>query len=226
MSRTARSETILSADAIASTSIHIVGCGAIGSALALDLAQMGPPTLHLYDPDVVSPENLGVQRFAPSAIDTYKVSALGSRICELSPNTEVFGVCDYFPLDTTFNTDTDPILFLCTDSFESRRSIARAVPRHIPIIDGRVLGEHVEIFTRPTTRHHTTYMSSFPNSSEPSAAAGLPCTARMTIHATSHASSWMLAAFVRILRGDLPFRSITSNLATNLFTAEEFADAP
>ena len=39
---------------------HLLGCGAIGSSAALQLARMGADHFHLYDRDIVEDVNIGV----------------------------------------------------------------------------------------------------------------------------------------------------------------------
>lgn len=56
--------------------VHIIGCGAIGSFLALQLAKMGVENLTVYDMDTVSVENMSCQFFRYKDIGKNKATAL------------------------------------------------------------------------------------------------------------------------------------------------------
>ena len=55
---------------------HIVGCGAIGSSVATQLARLGGNIFWLYDFDKVGIENVGVSQYIDSDIGKPKVNAL------------------------------------------------------------------------------------------------------------------------------------------------------
>ena len=42
---------------------HILGCGAIGSSAAIQLARMGAENFALYDGDIVEQPNVGVSQY-------------------------------------------------------------------------------------------------------------------------------------------------------------------
>ena len=44
-------------------SYHILGCGAIGSSTAIQLARMGSEKFHLYDYDKVEEPNIGLAQY-------------------------------------------------------------------------------------------------------------------------------------------------------------------
>ena len=50
---------------------HILGCGAIGSSAATQLARMGAEEIVLYDFDKVEIENVGVSQYYQSDIGKY-----------------------------------------------------------------------------------------------------------------------------------------------------------
>ena len=56
--------------------VTIIGCGAIGSFLGLQLAKMGMTNLTFFDHDTVSIENMSNQFYPRSAIGQNKASAL------------------------------------------------------------------------------------------------------------------------------------------------------
>ena len=56
-------------------SYHILGCGAIGSSAAIQLARMGAESFALYDGDTVEEANIGVSQYNISDIGKFKVNA-------------------------------------------------------------------------------------------------------------------------------------------------------
>ena len=55
---------------------HVVGCGAIGSSVATQLARLGADRFTLYDFDKVGIENVGVSQYVDEDIGKSKVDAL------------------------------------------------------------------------------------------------------------------------------------------------------
>jgi len=101
-------------------SIHIVGCGSVGSTVAENLVRLGVTKLVLWDFDVVESKNLANQMFRHKDIGKSKVDALVDILCEINP-------------DITDDIKTKPkgwngeqlsgFVFLCVDNIEIRRQI-------------------------------------------------------------------------------------------------------
>ena len=62
---------------------HILGCGAIGSSAALQIARMGAEQFCLYDMDKVEEVNIGVSQYTFNDIDKPKVDALQNQILRI-----------------------------------------------------------------------------------------------------------------------------------------------
>lgn len=75
MSLTERFSDIIG-DKLENTTFHILGCGAIGSSAATQLARCGVIHMKLYDMDTVSLVNVGVSQYTYKDIDKPKVEAL------------------------------------------------------------------------------------------------------------------------------------------------------
>ena len=60
---------------ISGVRFHIVGCGAIGSSVATQLARLGADNFTLYDYDKVGIENVGVSQYVYQAICKTKIEA-------------------------------------------------------------------------------------------------------------------------------------------------------
>ena len=58
---------------ISGIKFHIVGCGAIGSSVATQLARLGADQFYLYDFDTVAIENVGVSQYVNEDINKNKV---------------------------------------------------------------------------------------------------------------------------------------------------------
>ncbi len=69
--------------------VHIIGCGAIGSHLAEQMARLGVTNIHLWDFDKVSAHNIANQNFRDKDIDRLKVYALEEIIQEINPEVKV-----------------------------------------------------------------------------------------------------------------------------------------
>lgn len=69
--------------------IHIIGCGAIGSHLAEQIARLGISEVHLWDFDTVSAHNIANQNFRDKDINRLKVDALKEIMQEINPEINI-----------------------------------------------------------------------------------------------------------------------------------------
>jgi len=60
--------------------VDVVGCGAVGSRIAMEVAKLGIKNLHLWDDDVVAFHNIANQLYTLSDIGKLKVEALAEHI--------------------------------------------------------------------------------------------------------------------------------------------------
>ena len=82
MQITARSEGLV--DNLHLYSFHILGCGAIGSSAAMQLARMGATSFYLYAMDIVEDVNIGVSQYNRKHLAMSKVDALEEIIQEIN----------------------------------------------------------------------------------------------------------------------------------------------
>lgn len=68
---------------------EIIGCGAIGSYTAMNLARAGATNFMLWDPDTVDPVNIGVQHYDLTHIGNSKVKMLRKQINAINPNCDI-----------------------------------------------------------------------------------------------------------------------------------------
>lgn len=102
--------------------IHIIGCGAIGSTVAENLARFGLTKISLYDFDYVEPHNIANQMFRQSDINKRKTEALADILCEINPDIK-----DNLKLysDGYTSQKLSGYVFLCVDNIDLRRKIAK-----------------------------------------------------------------------------------------------------
>lgn len=72
-----------------SDEIHIIGCGAVGSTIAEQLARLGIKELHLYDFDKVSEHNITNQMYYTEQIGQEKVFALHNILSAINPEIKL-----------------------------------------------------------------------------------------------------------------------------------------
>jgi molybdopterin/thiamine biosynthesis adenylyltransferase len=193
---------------------HILGCGAIGSSAALQIARMGAEQFCLYDMDKVEEVNIGVSQYTYDDIDKPKVTALANHLRTLG----VFTINEINGRFTEFKPQGEnDIVILGFDSMSSRLEAVEAlfsIPGVKPlyIIDGRMGAEHYQqyVFDKPTvSKYKNTWYSDEAGSPE-------PCNAKATSYC-SNLSGSMIANTIRKLVMKQPFnRSFSFNFPTML----------
>lgn len=103
-------------------SIHIVGCGAIGSHIAEQLVRIGCTNIHLYDFDTVEPHNITNQMFIQFDIGRPKVEAVKAYMLAINPDCKV--TVHEEGLQPPYNLYGH--VFLCVDNIDLRREICTA----------------------------------------------------------------------------------------------------
>jgi len=110
---------VFSPEKFGSSKVAIIGCGATGSAVALQLAKLGVRNIHLWDDDEVADHNLANQMFKMSDVGRKKVNALADVLK------------DFADLDATVHDcrveggerDLGQYVFVLTDTMSSRKEI-------------------------------------------------------------------------------------------------------
>ena len=98
--------------------IHIIGCGSVGSTVAENLVRCGITKITLWDFDRVEPHNIVNQMFRQKDVGKMKVEALRDILVEINPD-----VADKIELkpDGWKGKMLSGYVFLCVDSIELRR---------------------------------------------------------------------------------------------------------
>src|SRR3989344_1112514 len=91
--------------------VDVIGCGAVGSRIAMELGKLGISNLHLWDGDVVAGHNVANQLYALADIGRRKVEALAEAIsaatglsptvhCEHIEQSQILGDAVFLAVDT------------------------------------------------------------------------------------------------------------------------------
>ena len=101
--------------------IHIIGCGAVGSTIAEQLARLGIKEIHLYDFDTVSEHNITNQMFFTAQIGAAKTGALTWILKEINPEIKVH----QHTIGWVPGTTLAGYVFLAVDNIETRQKIVK-----------------------------------------------------------------------------------------------------
>lgn len=103
-------------------SVHVIGCGAIGSHVAEQLVRIGCEKIHLWDFDMVEPKNITNQMFINDDIGKPKVDAVSSMAKRINPDVRIIK----HPKGISSPFIVSGYVFLCVDSIGLRREIVEA----------------------------------------------------------------------------------------------------
>src|SRR5262245_32334915 len=132
-----RQAELVPPERLAQASASVIGVGAIGRQVALQLAAMGVRRLQLIDFDTVELTNVTSQGYWYTNIGLSKVLATREVIARLDPEIEVETICDrYRPRIVLADA-----VFCCVDSIDGRAAIWRSAQHRCEFwSDGRMLG--------------------------------------------------------------------------------------
>jgi len=205
-----RQADLVPQDRLAALAITVIGVGAIGRQVALQLAAIGAQRLTLIDPDIVEATNVTTQGYRLADIGQRKVEATAAAIRELNPELQLTLCPERFRPTRLIGE----VVFACVDTISVRAAIWRAVQRRCQFwADGRMRGEVLRILTatdEASGRHYATTL--FPQAE---AQVG-SCTAQSTIYAASIAAGLLVHQCTRWLRG----WPLDADLAVNLLGSE------
>ena len=189
-----RQRHLVPQDRLAALTAAVIGVGAIGRQVALQLAAIGIRRIQLVDFDKVEATNITSQGYWQGDLDQLKVVATRTAIAAIDPTITVEIFADRFrPKHRVAD-----VLFCAVDSISARASIWRSVENRCRFwADGRMLGETIRVLSVADERARQHYSTTlFPQSE---AQAGT-CTSRSTIYAASIAAGLMVHQFSRWLR--------------------------
>lgn len=123
-----------------SSNAVVIGCGALGSAVALQLAKLGIP-LELWDDDVVEAHNIPNQLlFGPEDIGKGKAVALADAITRLTGSNIRPIPNKWEPARVYRSMSEKPYVFACVDTMRARNDILRSLSHThgSVLVDGRI----------------------------------------------------------------------------------------
>ena len=210
-----RQRDILPPERLANYTATVVGVGAIGRQVALQLAAIGVASLQLIDHDTVEAVNLGPQGYHVNDIGHAKVEATAALCRQMNPQVQI----ETRPERFRARGSVGEVVFCCVDQIEIRRVIWRAVQDRARFFcDGRMAAEVIRILAVTDQRGRDYYPTTL---FTPVEAYRGSCTARSTIFTANIAAGLMLEQFARWLRGLPVDRDLTLNLLSSELSLEE-----
>lgn len=104
-------------------SVTIVGCGGVGSWIAMFLALAGVPTLYLWDNDEISPTNLNRLPLGPTFTNHNKAMALRDMLYQLTPQCNVFPFAAVWTPASQAEALVPEWIVAATDTWASRLAV-------------------------------------------------------------------------------------------------------
>ena len=201
-----RQEDLVPRDRLADTKVTVIGVGAIGRQVSLQLAAIGVPQFQVVDFDLVDLSNVTTQGYLAADVGQPKVQATAAAIRQLDPAIAVETVQDrYRP-----RMEIGQAVFSCVDSIDARSAIWRSAATRCRFwADGRMLGEVIRVLAVADDVGRDHYPTTLFAQSE---AQPGRCTARSTIYAASIAAGLMVHQFTRWLRSLPVDRDVSLNL--------------
>lgn len=212
--RDLRQRELVPPDKLAACSITVIGVGAIGRQVALQLAAMGAPRIHLVDHDTVEAVNLAPQSYFPGDLGQLKVEATAALIRLINPQCQLQLVPERFRRSGYSGN----VVFMCVDSIETRKHIFECIGRRTEFLcDGRMSAEVLRVlsvYDQATREHYPATLFAASEAHQGS------CTARSTLYCASVAAGLMIGGFTQWLRGlpaprDFSFNLLATELIVN-----------
>ena len=187
---------------------HILGCGAIGSAAAMQLCRMGAENFCLYDNDEVDTGNVGVSQYTIYDVGHPKVDMLSGKLKEINESIEI--VCEDKMFDNYVYMDNNDIIVLGFDSMKSRMDAVKALTKWkfskpYALIDGRMGAEHYQqyVILKPTLEKYKQVWYPDDEGSEE------PCNMKATSYCSNMSGSFIANAVRKIVK-EQPYEEFVS----------------
>ena len=192
--RYSRQADIVPRERILDCKATVIGVGAIGRQVAIQLTAIGVPHLQLIDFDHVDTSNLATQGYMQKDLKRPKVDAAAEFVREMNHDLYVEVLLERFKRTTPIGN----CVFCCVDSITTRRHIWDTVRDKVNFFcDGRMSAEVLRIITACDEKGRLHYPQTLFTAAE--AHTG-PCTAKTTIYCANIAAGLMLTQFTKYLR--------------------------
>ena len=212
--RYSRQKDLVPLETLQDKTVTVIGVGAIGRQVAIQLAAMGVPKIQLIDFDTVETGNLAAQGFFEGDLGKPKVEAVAELLKSINSEVEIEVVNDRFRR----RMNTGEIIFCCVDDMDIRDLIFTATQNTaVLFIDGRMSAEVLRVlsvFNLDSQNHYRTTLFSSEDAYRGS------CTAKTTIYSSNVAAGIMTGTMAKWLR-ELPIdKDVQYNLLTNEISVE------
>lgn len=192
--RFSRQADIVPRDRILDCTATVIGVGAIGRQVTIQLTAIGVPHLQLVDFDHVETSNLTTQGFLQKDLKRPKVDVTAEFVREMNNDLIVEVILERFKRSTPVGN----CVFACVDSIEIRKLIWDSVKDKVSFYcDGRMSAEVLRVISACDEKSRQYYPQTLFTAQQ--AHAG-PCTAKTTIYCANIAAGFMLAQFTKYLR--------------------------
>jgi hypothetical protein len=210
--RFSRQEALVPQDRLSSIGATVIGVGAIGRQVALQLAGIGVRRLQLIDFDTVEVTNITTQAYGYDDIGRTKVDATAEAIKRIDREIAVETIFDrYRP-----RMAVGEAVFCCVDSIETRGAIWRSAADRCHFwCDGRMLGEVIRVLAATDAASREYYSSTLFGAADAQRGS---CTSRSTLYTACIGAGLMIHQLARWFR-DL---RVDRDTSVNLLAGELF----
>lgn len=192
-----RQSDLVPEERLAMTPCMVIGCGAVGRNVALQLASVGARTVVLVDFDTVDASNVTTQGFRQDQVGRPKSHVVFEDMLRIDADIKIEAICERWR-----PARRAPAVFCCVDSMSARKVIHRGAKRSAKFwADARMQGEQCYVYTAHDAESHAAYEATLCDDSEVEPGR---CTARSTIYCAAFTAAAMLHQFARWLRGQQP----------------------
>ena len=144
--------------------IHIIGVGATGSFVAMELARMGVPVLNIYDFDDVEIHNIPNQYYDTNDLGKLKVDALVEKLKAINPNITINVSKDAVKPEDIKNMSG--YVFSLVDNMKVRKELWEAAKTNTNIInvwESRLGSDQARVYSLPIEKDkdYTKYEQDF-----------------------------------------------------------------
>ena len=220
LDRYIRFKDVVDREVVERLCVGVIGVGAVGRQVALQLAMMGVGELVLWDFDRVEEHNLPVQGFKQKDIGLTKVMCVADDCCDITPDLVVSEHATKYE-ETPVEMD---VLFCCVDSMATRKSIWSTVQDNCRemYVDGRMSAEVCRVLSVPigdTTEGPRSRRDYYGTLCTPDEVYQDRCTARSTMYGAYVCAGLMVSQMVKWLRRDRCLE-LQTDVLFNMLTME------
>lgn len=216
--------TIFKPEFLLNDTVHIIGCGAVGSALAFSLVKLGVPHICLYDADTVEDHNIPNQMFTVADVGKNKATRLKEILDDnkVYLGTTIEAYPDFVTKDSGHNLQG--YIFNLVDSMDARREIYEAYAkanfacyRYFETRMGlKVLRAYsVDNLSAKECKEYEKTLYTDEEVKELSAC-GTTQTAFPTANMTAQTAVWMLLSYLDTIHGDTEKRDLVNEVIISM----------